>query len=105
MDPNDQNQQGPADDSTQGDAAGVGGGSDDAPAGGSQPRQERQGNDGSAASTYPQERFDENKAKWRDLILGKKKTPAQIIATVESKGVLMTEAQKNTIDSWSHEND
>jgi ERF superfamily len=81
------------------------GGSDDAPAGGNQPRQERQANDGSAASTYPQERFDENKAKWRDLILGKKKTPAQIIATVESKGVLMTENQKNTIDSWAHEND
>ena len=54
---------------------------------------------------YSQERFDENKAKWRELILARKKTPAQIIATVESKGVRMTEDQKNTIDSWSHEND
>lgn len=54
---------------------------------------------------YPQARFDANKAAWRDLILGKKKTPAQIIATVESKGERMTEEQKNTVDSWSHEND
>lgn len=50
------------------------------------------------------ERFDHNKAAWRDLILSKKKTPEQLIAQIETKGKL-TEDQKLTIDSWSHEND
>ncbi|AVA33340.1 ERF family protein [Cupriavidus metallidurans] len=82
------------------------GGSDAAggqPSAGSQPNTAAQRSESSAL--YSQERFDENKAKWRELILSKKKTPTQIIATVESKGVRMTEGQKNTIDSWSHEND
>lgn len=83
-------------------------GMDDDGAGGSEGatgNQSASGRRDEQAAFYSQERFDENKAKWRELILGKKKTPAQIIATVESKGVLMTEDQKNTIDSWSHEND
>ncbi|MEN7529303.1 ERF family protein [Cupriavidus sp. DL-D2] len=54
---------------------------------------------------YPQERFDANKGAWRETITSGKKTPAQIIATVQSKGALLTDAQKNTIDSWAHEND
>lgn len=54
---------------------------------------------------YPQERFEANKAAWRETITSGKKTPAQIIATVQSKGALLTDAQKNTIDSWAHEND
>lgn len=54
---------------------------------------------------YPQERFDANKGAWRDTIKAGKKSPAQIIATVQSKGALLTDAQKNTIDSWAHEND
>lgn len=52
---------------------------------------------------YPQERFDANKAAWRDLVKSKKKTPPQMIAFIESKGARLTDAQKNTIDSWSHE--
>lgn len=61
--------------------------------------------DDSVPAFYSQAKFDENKDAWRKLILAKKKTPAQVIATVESKGARMTDAQKNTIDSWSHEND
>ncbi|CAG2152558.1 hypothetical protein LMG19282_04216 [Cupriavidus campinensis] len=56
-------------------------------------------------ATYPQERFDANKAAWRDIVRSKKKTVAQMIAFIESKGAPLTDAQKNTIDSWSHEND
>lgn len=52
---------------------------------------------------YPQDRFDANKAAWRDLVKSKKKTPPQMIAFIESKGARLTDAQKNTIDSWSHE--
>lgn len=63
------------------------------------------GGDAATPATYPQERFDANKAAWRDTIKSKKKTPAQMIAFIESKGAPLTDAQKNTIDSWSHEND
>lgn len=52
---------------------------------------------------YPQKRFDENKAAWRDLVKSKKKTVTQMIAFIESKGAPLTDNQKNTIDSWSHE--
>lgn len=52
---------------------------------------------------YPQDRFDANKAAWRDLVKSKKKTVTQMIAFIESKGAPLTENQKNTIDSWSHE--
>ncbi len=50
------------------------------------------------------ERFEHNKAAWRELILTKKKTPDQLIAQIETKGKL-SEYQKLTIDSWNHEND
>lgn len=50
------------------------------------------------------ERFAEKTPEWRGLILNKKKTPADLISMIESKEKL-TEDQKNTIDSWSHEND
>ncbi|AZG14975.1 hypothetical protein [Cupriavidus pauculus] len=50
------------------------------------------------------ERFKEKTPEWRKLILDKKKTPADLIAMIETKEKL-TEDQKNTIDSWSHEND
>lgn len=50
------------------------------------------------------ERFKSKTEEWRKLILDKKKTVADLIATIESKEKL-TEDQKNTIDSWSHEND
>lgn len=50
------------------------------------------------------ERFEAKTPEWRKAILDKKKTPADLIATIESKERL-TDAQKDTIDSWSHEND
>jgi len=50
------------------------------------------------------EKFDENKAAWRDLIISGKKTPGGLIAMLSTKTVL-TESQKLTIDSWAHEND
>lgn len=50
------------------------------------------------------ERFETKTPEWRKAILDKKKTPADLIATIESKERL-TDAQKDTIDSWSHEND
>lgn len=50
------------------------------------------------------ERFKEKTPEWRKAILDKKKTVADLIATIESKEKL-TDEQKDTIDSWSHEND
>lgn len=50
------------------------------------------------------EKFEENKAAWRQLIVSGKKTPADLIATLETKATL-TEDQKLTIDSWAREND
>lgn len=77
------------------------GGNDEAPAHQAATTQQRQ----ASPEFYPQERFDANKDAWRETITSGKKTPAQIIATVQSKGALLTDAQKNTIDSWAHEND
>ncbi|KQQ94969.1 recombinase RecT [Massilia sp. Leaf139] len=48
------------------------------------------------------EEFTKNTAAWRKTILDKKKTPAELIAFIETRTVL-TENQKLTIDSWSHE--
>jgi len=50
------------------------------------------------------EAFQENTAAWREIILSKKKTPAQLIAILSTRAVL-SEEQKLTIDSWSHENE
>lgn len=52
---------------------------------------------------YPQERFDANKAAWRDMVKAGRKTPPQMIAFIESRGAPLTDAQKNTIDSWANE--
>lgn len=54
---------------------------------------------------YDQKKFDTNKAQWRDLIVSGEKTVAQIIKVVESKGAPLTEDQKLTLDSYSHEKD
>lgn len=54
--------------------------------------------------TCSPEKFDENKAAWRELIISGKKTAKDLIATLETKA-LLTEEQKLTIDSWAHEND
>lgn len=77
------------------------GGADDAPRETERHQHQRQ----TSTESYPQERFDANKAAWRELVVSKKKTVAQMITFIESKGLPLTEAQKNTIDSWSHEND
>lgn len=50
------------------------------------------------------ERFAEKTAEWRDLIQSGKKTGPQLIAMIETREKL-TEDQKLTIDSWTHEND
>jgi len=48
------------------------------------------------------EKFTENTPAWRDMILSGKKTPAALISMLSTKAVL-SEDQKLTIDSWSHE--
>lgn len=50
------------------------------------------------------EKFSENASSWRQLIITGKKTPGALIAMLSTKAVL-TEEQKLTIDSWSHENE
>jgi hypothetical protein len=51
-----------------------------------------------------EEKFAENAAAWRDMVLSGKKTPAALISMLSTKAVL-TEDQKLTIDSWAHENE
>lgn len=55
-------------------------------------------NEKPAIEFYPQKLFDENLPKWTQLILKKKKTADEIIATVESKNPL-TDEQKEAINS------
>lgn len=50
------------------------------------------------------ENFDKKKDGWRKTILDGKKTPAELIAMIQTRD-LLTEDQKTTIDSWAHEND
>jgi recombination protein RecT len=50
------------------------------------------------------EKFEKKTKEWRDQIIGKKKTVAELIAVIETKDKL-TDAQKMTIDAWAHEND
>jgi hypothetical protein len=54
---------------------------------------------------YDQKKFDANKDTWREMVKSGRKTSAAMIQFIESKGMKLTEAQQNTIDSWSHEND
>lgn len=54
---------------------------------------------------YDQKKFDANKDTWREMVKSGRKTAAAMIQFIESKGVKLTEAQANTIDSWSHEED
>lgn len=51
-----------------------------------------------AKPPYPQASIDQNKAAWAELIVSGKKTPAQIIAMIETKATL-TQEQKNQIDA------
>lgn len=48
------------------------------------------------------EAFQAQTDGWRKVILGKKKTPAELFATIQTTWIL-TEEQKLTIDSWAHE--
>lgn len=48
------------------------------------------------------EKFEQNGAAWRDLVVAGKKTAADLIAFLETK-MTLTEEQKLTIDSWGHE--
>jgi len=48
------------------------------------------------------EHFQNNTEAWRAIILSKRKTPAGLIAVLSTK-LILTEDQKLTIDSWSHE--
>lgn len=50
------------------------------------------------------EKFEQNGAAWRDLVVTGKKTAADLIAFLETK-MILTDEQKLTIDSWSHESD
>ncbi|WP_308920541.1 RecT family recombinase [Janthinobacterium sp. J1-1] len=50
------------------------------------------------------ELFQQKTPEWRQTILSKKKTPTQLIAMLSTRATF-TEAQKMTIDSWTHEND
>ena len=54
--------------------------------------------------TCTAENFDKNKAGWRQQIVDKKKTVAELVAMIETRQIL-THDQKLTIDSWAHEND
>lgn len=61
--------------------------------------EEHDDNDGAGGAdeivdTYSQESFESNLKSWSELILSGRKTPDQIIASVESRGAPMTEQQK-----------
>lgn len=59
---------------------------------------------GGQLPTCSAETFAKKTGEWRNVILTKKKTAADLIATIETKE-LLTDEQKLTIDSWSHENE
>lgn len=50
------------------------------------------------------EKFEQNGAAWRDLVVTGKKTAADLIAFLETK-MILTEEQKLQIDAWSRESD
>jgi recombination protein RecT len=54
--------------------------------------------------TCSPENFDKNKAAWRKAIVESKKTVSELVAMIETRHVL-TEDQKLTLDSFSHEMD
>lgn len=55
-----------------------------------------------ALPTCSPEEFAKNTPGWRKQITDKKKTPSQLVAFIQTRA-LLTEEQKLTIDSWSHE--
>lgn len=50
---------------------------------------------------YDQAKFDKNKTEWKVVVTGGRKTPAEMIKFIESKGATLTGEQRDTIDSWS----
>ena len=50
------------------------------------------------------EKFEQNGAAWRELVVSGKKTAADLIAFLETK-MTLTEEQKLQIDAWGHEGD
>ena len=54
--------------------------------------------------TYSDADFEKNKAAWRNAIINKKKTVAELLATIQTRAIL-TDEQKLIIDAWSHEHD
>lgn len=54
--------------------------------------------------TCAPEEFEKKKAGWRNQIISKQKTVAELTAMIETRQ-LLTEDQKNTIHAWAHEND
>jgi phage recombination protein Bet len=61
-------------------------------------------NEKPALEYCPDDRFLSNQESWRKAILSGKKSVADLIAMLETK-YLLTDEQKLTIDSWSHEGD
>lgn len=57
---------------------------------------------GKALPTCTDAEFEAKTPEWRKVILSKKKSVADLVTTIQTK-VLLTEEQKLTIDSWSHE--
>lgn len=49
---------------------------------------------------YTNDEFGEKKAGWKEIVLSKKKDARGLIAFVESRGKLFTEAQKTEIGTW-----
>jgi hypothetical protein len=54
---------------------------------------------------YDQAKFNANKDAWREIVRSKRKTPSEMIKFIEAKGAPLTEEQRLTIDSFSHEDD
>lgn len=48
------------------------------------------------------EKFEQNRAAWREIVITGKKTAPDLVAFLETR-LILTEDQKLTIDSWSHE--
>lgn len=59
---------------------------------------------GKVAPVCSDEEFKKKSPEWRQTIVGKKKSVAELTAMIETR-TLLTEEQKMQIDAWSHEND
>jgi hypothetical protein len=79
---------------------------DDGAGGGNQPAatqrtQQRAAPPPADRPMYDQAKFEANAAEWKVVITSGRKTPAQLIALIETKGATLTTDQRDTIDSWS----